>query len=110
MAVGLLSSYDPYLDNLNKLSSELSDGTCHGLLELGDQVCVCVCGGGGTPSRRKGSGLCAGWFFNSMCVVGRGMSKCCGEGDVSKCCGEGDVSKCSGEGDVSECWEVSALS
>ena len=34
----MLSSYDPYLDNLNKLNSKLSDGTCPGLLELGDQV------------------------------------------------------------------------
>ncbi|KAL5463607.1 hypothetical protein EMCRGX_G032521 [Ephydatia muelleri] len=38
LAVGMLSSYDPYLDNLNKLNSKLSDGTCPGLLELGDQV------------------------------------------------------------------------
>ena len=45
LAVGMLSSYDPYLDNLNKLNSKLSEGTCPGLLELGDQVCDVRFGG-----------------------------------------------------------------
>ena len=34
----MLSSHDPYLDNLKKLNSKQGDGTSPGLLELGDQV------------------------------------------------------------------------